>query len=67
MPGTALIPDRVALIVKRKSQEFSARIAWRGDVHTGLEFIRVRDVPSVIPFDPSRLRRRRRDDEDFNR
>jgi hypothetical protein len=67
MPGTALIPDRVALVVRRKGQEFSARVAWRGERATGLEFTRTRDTPSVIPFAAARARRRPLPDDEGER
>jgi hypothetical protein len=67
MPSTALIPDRLALIVRRKGQEFGARVAWRGTEATGLEFTQTRDASSVIPFAAARGRRRPPFDEGENR
>ncbi len=46
-----LLPDRVALTIKRKGREFAAQAAWRGEFEAGIAFVHGTAASFVVPFD----------------
>lgn len=60
LPANAILPDRLALAVRRKNREYAARIVWRSEREVGLEFVEQTDS-RIVPLAKWRHRRPSRD------
>jgi hypothetical protein len=60
LPTNAILPDRLALTIRRKNREYAASIVWRSEREVGLEFIEPTDS-RIIPLAKWRDRNRSHD------
>jgi hypothetical protein len=54
LDSTALLPDRIELLVARKGRAYVANIVWRSETEAGLSFRPAPDENAPVPIDWAR-------------